>query len=223
MRRFVRIFAILALLGCFSPAKTPAHPYGPDFYSLRSSLRVDARGFDVIVVVEVPAVEVLRSFLREYGRRDDYPQEMIDRFVADQFSAFAKTLSVRLDGQPVPGRWERVDDPRNGKAGEGFFVFMMRFAPGAGPALAGPSASIEVVAGAFPDEKVFLSAFAEALEPWLISRNSATDVLGDLPANADFNTCLSCWSLDASLRTLRVDLTRAPAPRPGGAEGGGGP
>lgn len=202
------VCAAVALMAIFLPIAA-AHPYGPDYYSLRSALRIDAKGTEIIAVVEVPSIEVLRAFLKQHGGREEYPQEMIDAFIESMFADFAKALSVRVDGQSVAGSWSKIDDPKNGKSGEGFFVFMLRFESRAKPLVATSAATIEVIAGCYPEEKVFLSGYAEAHEPWSIRSSSAREILGEIPPNADYNTCLKCWTNDPAMRNLRVEVERA--------------
>lgn len=181
---------------------------GPQFYSLRTAVRMDGTGLHVLAVAEVPAMSLLLEFVKTYGQREEYPDELVDEFIDDLFEVFRAGLEVRRGDEPVPGRWIRVDDPKNGKLGEEFFLFMLAFEPERDTSSWTGPVQMAVDNEAWPDEEAFFSSYAEGLEPWRVVSSNAEEILGEISWDADFNTCIDCWSNDPALRHLEVVLDR---------------
>lgn len=209
--RVARLLAFLGLLFLASALPADAHPYDPGYYSLRSALRVDSiHGLQAMAVAEVPNTDMLQAFVRRFGLADEYEQEKIDSFIASYFDRLAEGLAVEVRGETLAGRWEPVDDPRNGRVGEqGLFIFMVEFVPETPPALEGKDVEVVVHVTAFEGEEAFFSASVEALDPWQVLESSARELLGEVSGSEDVNECFECWSRDESLRHSRAVFGRS--------------
>jgi hypothetical protein len=195
---------LLAGLGAIPAA---AHPFDRDFYSMRTGVRLAAGGLEAIVVVEIPTPKIMMEFVRKYGYKSDYTQAEMDEFTRYQFDRLGPLLHLTVDGREVEGRWEPVDDPRNGKGGEGFFVVMVEFRPSR--ALDLPRrVEVAVTNDAFEGEPMYYSGYAEAGEGWVLLHCSAEELVGDLDSSVDFQTELDAWTDDPALRTVAARFER---------------
>jgi hypothetical protein len=204
-RQFLALVLAAILAGAL-PAL--AHPFGSDYFSLRTALRLTPAGLECVVVAEVPAQLVLNAFVRELGVRETYPDAEVERFMGRYFERLGSGLTLRVAGQALAGRWARLDDPKNGKMGEGFFVFMVRFIPDEPPALDAATLEVTVENDAWSDEKVLYSGSAEAHPPWRVRSSTAEELLGEIPEDVDYNTCYECWTDEEALRDLDVVFAR---------------
>ncbi len=209
--RAARLSFIVALVTLFNSGALVAHPYDPGYYSLRSALRVDTvRGLQVLAVAEVPNRDMLQAFVDEFGFADEYEQEKVDGFIASYVDRLAEGLSIELNGEVIEGRWEALDDARNGRVGEqGLFIFMVEFVPESPLELAAEDLEVSVHVAAFEGEEAFFSASVEALEPWRVLESSARELLGEVSGAQDVNECFECWSRDESLRHSRARFSRS--------------
>ena len=55
-------------------------------------------------------------------------EELEEEFRRGQFEQMAQGLTVEIDGKPAGGRFRAADTPINGRATEGFFVYVLEYA-----------------------------------------------------------------------------------------------
>jgi hypothetical protein len=106
------------------------------------------------------------------------------------------------------GKWFAIDDPANGKAAEGFFVYLVSFQPKKNPLLKNGSI-IEVRNTAYPEEKMVYSASVYDSTAWSIKASTAQDVLGEnqfAPITSEER-----WTRDEKLRTLTIEIEKKTA------------
>jgi hypothetical protein len=108
---------------------------------------------------------------------------------------------VEVDGATVPGSWAPVDDPRNARGGEGFFLLMLEFHPEASPALAG-HVKVSVHNDAYEGEPMYYSGYAEAGAGWRLLHCSAQDLVGNLDSSVDFANDIEAWTDEPALRVV---------------------
>ena len=104
-----------------------AHPFSQEEYSLRTAVRVSEKGVVPLVALEIP----IPIALREIGAKTDDPRAVkkrkIKRYNQQQWDNLAESLVFTIDGVPAKGKWRAIDHPANGKASEGFFVYLVSF------------------------------------------------------------------------------------------------
>lgn len=179
------------------------HPLGPEGWSAYTAIRVGQETPEVVVVLEVPAEEAVTRFQAFAGEVVD--EEAETRFRAHMWSQLAEGLTVRLNEEPVPGAWEPVWTPVNGRLAEGFFVYLLRFERDGGWGL--PERwSLSVDNQAFPDEPTWRSAWVEAEPPWDLEGHSASTLLPRLVAEP--STVAEVWTQDVRLKEFRIEVRR---------------
>ena len=97
-----------------------------------------------------------------------------------------------------------INHPANGKAAEGFFVYMVSFNYLKPPKLS-PGSVILIDNQAYPDAKMVYSGSVTTKPPWRIDASTTTDVLGE-NESAELSDPKR-WSTDAALRTISVTVT----------------
>jgi hypothetical protein len=200
----------IVLAGTLCAGLAWGHPFSRDFYSMRSGLRLAAGELRAVVVVEIPTPKIMLEFVRKYGYKSDYSQQEMDEFTRYQFDRLGPLLHLEVDGREIAGTWEPVDDPRNGKGGEGFFVVMVEFRP-AEPLELASETEVAVINEAFEGEPMYYSGYAEAGAGWRVAHCSAEDAVGDLDSSVDFANDLDAWTDDPALRTVEATFERRPA------------
>ena len=115
--------------------------------------------------------------------------------------------------------WEYIEDQGpecktvhelNGKAAEGFFVYMVGYAFRDAKALADRGAyTVSVVNAGWAEVPMWYSGSAVAIEPWQVDSNTAVDVLGDKSERK--LTDPDRWTRDDSMRRMVVTVSRAPS------------
>ena len=194
-------FLMAALLAFSTTAQ--AHPFSKEEYSLRTALKVSDKGLVPLVALEVP----IPIALKEIGADTTDPTEVKKRKIRAynelQWNTLAQNLSFTVDGTPMKGDWLAIDHPANGKAAEGFFVYMVSFQFKDAPDLKNGS-TIVIHNAAYPDSPMVYTASATASPPWSVTSSSSKDILGE-GEQAEL-TDPSRWSTDAALRTLTVTV-----------------
>ena len=104
-----------------------AHPFATDEYSLRSSVQVTKKGVSMLVAMEVPIPKALKEIGAKKEESKRAKQKKIDAYTKKQWTLLGDSLSYSIDGIPQKGKWFPIDDPSNGKAAEGFFVYLITF------------------------------------------------------------------------------------------------
>jgi len=190
-----------------------AHPFAASEYSLRTAFKASDEGLVAFVVLEVPIPVVMKGI--GVAVEDDLStkKRKVGRYNETTWKQMADGLTLFVDGTPVKGDWLAIEHDLNGKAAEGFFVYMVGFAFADAAVVTGKAAyTIKVDNTGFTDVPMWYSGSAVALTPWTVTRNTAQDVLG-----ADSERKLTDpgrWTRDAQMRHMVVAFERAPPSSP---------
>lgn len=209
----VRVLAAMALFAVVQPTPAAAHPFAATEYSLRTAFKASDEGLVAFVVLEVPIPVVMKGI--GVAAEDDLSakKRKVVRYNEDTWKAMASGLTLKVDGTPVKGEWLAIEHELNGKAAEGFFVYMVGFA------FADPTAAVRkdkctvtVENSGYADVPMWYSGSAVALEPWTVASNTAQDVLGE--ASARSLTDPDRWTRDDKMRQMEVRFERSAEPAP---------
>jgi hypothetical protein len=182
-----------------------AHPFSTDEYSLRTSLKVSDKGVSMLVAMEVPIPTALKEIGAQKEESKKVKQKKIDSYTKKQWKLLGNSLTYTIDGKKQKGKWFAIDDPANGKAAEGFFVYLISFQPKKKTTLNNGSI-IEITNSAYPDEKMVYSASVYDSPTWGIKASTAQDVLGEnqfAPITSEER-----WTRDNTLRTLKIEIEK---------------
>lgn len=183
-----------------------AHPFSTDEYSLRSSVKVSEQGVSMLIAMEVPIPIALKEIGAKKEESTKEKQKKIDAYTKKQWSLLGNSLQYTIDGKEQKGTWFPIDDPSNGKAAEGFFIYLVSFQPKKQPTLKEGSV-IEITNNAYLEQKMVYSASVYDSPTWSIKSSTAQDILGE---NQFIDiTSPERWSRDASLRSLKIEITAA--------------
>ena len=192
------------ILSLLLPGLASAHPFGKEEYSVRTAVRVSAEKAQVVLILEVPVDDVLKGVLR-LGGGARVGREEVAQWDRSQWSLLARDVTVQINGKALePTDWKPVPSKRNGKAAEGFFVYLV----GAEASVQGmQKVTVEVDNSVYMDKPMYLAVAAEEESPWFVSENSA--MLSYLTqSDSDMGDEASEWSVDPSLRELKVVYER---------------
>ncbi len=206
MRTQLLVLSVAVLLGLL-PALAHAHPYGTKFHSMRNELRVTPEGVEAVVVLEVPTQVVLRQYKQRYAEAEIAPEDADRDFLAWQCDRLGEGLRLSVNGEPAEGSWVPADHPSNGRGGERFFVYLMRFAFDAAPAL-GERIELALDNGSLPRARMYYSGFAEAGEPWAVVSNSARDLIGEKADAKEVDDDPDAWTREEAARRLEAVFAR---------------
>ena len=182
-----------------------AHPFSTDEYSLRSSVQVTEKGVSMLVAMEVPIPRALKEIGAKKEESKRVKQKKIDTYTKKQWKLLGDALSYTIDGVPQKGKWFPIDDPSNGKAAEGFFVYLITFKAKKKPKLKEGSV-IELINTAYPAEKMVYSASVYDSDVWSIKSSTANDVLGENQFSPI--TSEERWTRDETLRNLTFTIQK---------------
>lgn len=186
-------------------ANGEAHPFSQEEYSLRTAVTISDKGVVPLVVLEIPIPTALQEIGATVSDPKDVKRRKINAYNKSQWDTLSSHLTFTVDGTPMKGEWLAIDHPANGKATEGFFVYMVSFLPSKDVSL-GDSVNIEIQNLAYPEAKMVYSGSATAKEPWVIEASTAKTVLGENEL-AEL-TDPKRWSTSDALRTMTVTATR---------------
>lgn len=208
-RRWPAIAAVAVGLAAASLSGTPAaaHPFAETEYSLRTAFKASDQGLVAFVVLEVPIPVVMKGI--GVDREDDLAtkKRKVARYNQGVWDELARGLVLQVDGEPVKGEWLAIEHELNGKAAEGFFVYMVGYAFADPTALVGRGAyTVTVDNTGWKDVPMWYSGSAIAIEPWVVTTNTAEDVLGD--SKDKKLTDPDRWTRDDKMRSMRVGLKR---------------
>ena len=100
------------------------------------------------------------------------------------------------------GEWLPIEHPANGKAAEGFFVYLVSFNPKKAYSQFSNGTEIIIENQAYPNVPMVYTGTAYASEPYVIKSSTSGDILGE---NADKDLSdPKRWSQDQALRTMKV-------------------
>ena len=197
------VFILLSLFLLQSIAL--AHPFSQEEYSLRTAITISDKGVVPLVVLEVP----IPIALQEIGATTEDPREVkkrkIKAYNEKQWKSLADNLSFTIDGEPVQGEWLAISHPANGKAAEGFFVYMVSFNYKSTPVLQN-NATISIDNRTYPNTKMVYSGSVTVKEPWKLVNSTTNEILGE-NENADLSDP-NRWSKDSGLRTVTAVISK---------------
>lgn len=208
--------SLAAACGALLMAAAPvarAHPFAETEYSLRTAFKASDEALVAFVVLEVPIPVVMKGI--GVAAEDDLAtkKRKVARYNQGIWKQMASGLTLQVDGAPVKGEWLAIEHELNGKAAEGFFVYMVGFAfadPAALPASGGYA--VKVDNAGFAEVPMWYSGSAVALSPWIVTQNTAKEVLGD---NSERKlTDPGRWTRDENMRHMTVAFKRKPADSP---------
>lgn len=208
----VPLVFVLLLVATSGPVA--AHSFWPTFYSAKTTVTADGERLGVTVVVEVPVVSLLGKF-RKYFSHLDLEQEiregrfeaLEDEFRAHQLSRLAAALELRLDGEAPAGTWQPVDTPVNGRANEGFFVYLLEFRPQAPPEL-GATAEVEVSNRVYEGRNIVFANYVDARGGWEVVESSTPQPSPAADLSPGSPDEIAMWSEEPERRRFRVVLRR---------------
>lgn len=183
-----------------------AHPFSKEEYSVRTAVKVSEKGVVPLVALEVPIPIALKEIGADTTDPTEVKKRKIRAYNEQQWTTLADNLTFQIDGVDTKGEWLAIEHPANGKAAEGFFVYLVSFQFDTPPDLKEGS-TIVIHNAAYPNAPMVYTASATASDPWQIKRSSAKDILGD-GEQADL-TSPDRWSTDAQLRTLTVTVGKS--------------
>jgi len=178
-----------------------AHPFSQEEYSLRTAVTISDKGIVPLVVLEVPIPIALKEIGANVEDHTEVKRRKIKAYNNQQWNTLATSLTFTVDGTPVSGEWLAIDHPANGKATEGFFVYMVSFMFDTAPTF-DDDVTVEIVNNAFMDSPMVYSGSATTKEPWVVETSTSKTILGD-NESADLTDPLR-WSKDAALRKMTV-------------------
>ena len=199
----LRILLILSLLCC--SVAVMAHPFSQEEYSLRTAITISDKGVVPLVVLEVP----IPIALQEIGATTEDPRDVkkrkIKAYNEKQWNTLAENLRFTINGEPAQGEWLAINHPANGKAAEGFLVYMVSFQFKKAPVLS-QNTTILIDNQAYPDSKMVYSGSVTVKDSWTLQSSTTQTILGE-NETAEL-TDPKRWSTDPGLRTLEVNITK---------------
>lgn len=209
-----RLIGILCLLGAWLAVGTTAaaHPFAATEYSLRTAFKASDEALVAFVVLEVPIPVVMKGI--GVDAEDDLTtkRRKVTRYNEAIWKQMADGLALTVDGEPLRGEWLAIEHELNGKAAEGFFVYMVGYAFDDPAGLTKRSTyTVKVVNTGFSGVPMWYSGSAVALEPWVVGVNTAREVLGEKSTRK--LTDPDRWTRDDRMREMVVSFERG-APEP---------
>jgi len=199
---------IVAFWGAMWGLSVQAHPMDATEFSLRSSVSLSDAELMVVVVLEVPLNDVVVEFARMYPDRNQVSEDDIEAFKEMQWKRLTDGLALKINSETREVTWSPLGSPINGRASEGFFVYMVggRVVPSEG-GFSSPLV-VELDNQAHIEASMVLSAYAAGAAPWIVLENNALDVLGSRAEMVDVSEDPLGWTRDPALRNLRIVFQR---------------
>lgn len=188
------------LIGLWS-LTAQAHPFSKEEYSLRTSIRVSDKGVVPLVALEIPIPIALKEINAKAEDSTEKKKKKIEKYNKKQWKLLAKNLSFSIDGKKAKGKWLPIKHKANGKAAEGFFVYLVSFQHKSRTPLQNGS-TIIIENRAYLDAPMVYSGAAKASAPWSITESTSKNVLGENEM-AELSDPKR-WSSDAKLRKMKV-------------------
>ena len=182
-----------------------AHPFETSEYSYRTAVKVSDSGFVGLVVLEIPIPVVLEGIGVESEDSKRVKKQKVEAFDQATFDAMASGLTLTIDGQVQDVAWRPIAHEMNGKAAEGFFLYMVQTHVPAGDLPAEGYTAVVTNTG-YADEEMVYSGGANAVEPWTITGSTADELLGEKKGLALDEP--DRWTRDAGMRTFSVTATK---------------
>lgn len=192
---------IITGLGLMFGVSALAHPFSQEEYSLRTALTVSEKGVVPLVVLEVPIPIALRDIGAQTEDPRDVKKRKIKAYNEKQWSELADNLTFTINGETPKGEWLPIPHPANGKAAEGFFIYMVSY-DFKKPVSVVSGMEIVVKNNAYPEEKMVYSGSVTLREPFQAEKNSFDSILGEKQELELSDP--KRWSTDAGLRNLEL-------------------
>ena len=178
---------------------------------MKTTVTASDERLHVLAVVEIPLAELVIAFNRHFSDidlieeiRKGRIEELENDFRKAMFERLSAGLELLVDGRPGPA-WHPSDAPINGRAGEGFFVYMLEASleRAAGPA------RLELSNSLYPEQPMVLANLALAQLPWRVVESSTPqpDPGADLTEGSLEE--LALWSDEPEKRHFQLRLDRA--------------
>ena len=188
-------------LGLLFSSTVLAHPFSQEEYSLRSALTVSEKGIVPLVVLEIPIPIALRDIGATTDDIREVKKRKIKAFNEKQWSELSDNLTFTVNGETPKGEWLPINHPANGKAAEGFFVYMVSYNFKT-PVSVNSGMEVHLENKAYPEEKMVYSGSVGLKEPFEAEKNSFDDIMGE-NQNLELSDPLR-WTTDANLRNLHL-------------------
>ena len=179
-----------------------SHPFSQEEYSLRTAIKVSEKGVVPLVALEVPIPIALAEIGAESTDPKDVKRRKINQYNQKQWDTLASYLEFTIDGEPIEGEWLPIEHPANGKAAEGFFVYLVSFNPKKPYQQLSTGTEIVIENKSFSDVPMVYTGSAHASSPYVIVSSTAKDILGEF-VDKDL-TDPQRWSKDSTLRKMKV-------------------
>ena len=186
-------------------ASALSHPFETSEYSYRTAVKASDKALVGLVVLEIPIPVVLEGIGVEDGDSRAAKRRKADQYTAGVYEAMAAGLSVQVDGAERSVEWKPIAHEMNGKAAEGFFLYMVGMDIPTGDLPEGGYTVLIANAG-YPDEEMVYSGGASAVEPWVVKASTAEELLGD---KKDLDLAQEGrWTREAGMRQFEVRVSK---------------
>ena len=200
------IHTIVIFLGLFFSGSALGHPFSKEEYSLRTAIKVSDKGIVPLVSLEVPIPIALRDIGADTTDPTEVKRRKIRAYNELQWDTLAENLRFSIDGKEAQGKWRPIEHPANGKAAEGFFVYMISFQFERPPEIKVGS-TIIIENTSYLDVPMVYTASSTANPPWTIVKSTSKDILGE-GESADL-TDPSRWSTNELLRRIEISIGKS--------------
>jgi hypothetical protein len=182
MRRLVPIAVLAATAAA-------AHPLGRDEHSLRLGLEVGKDGVHAVIVGEVPLAVAIAELGRRAGGNRPTP-EQVTTYTAERQRELADGAALTVDGRAVDLAWTPAASAINGRAVDGFFVYVVEARVPADQLDA--DVTLNLKTAAWPDVSMVYASQVRALTGWTVASS-------DAPAD---------WTAEPAARSLTARFTQ---------------
>lgn len=197
----------LLMAAVLATPRAQAHPFAATEYSLRTAFKMSDQGLVAFVVLEIPIPVVMKGLGVTKEDDLDTKKRKVAKYNQSIWSDMAAGLTLTVDGEAVKGKWMAIEHELNGKAAEGFFVYMVGYAFVEPTALAVRDRyTVSVVNTGWSSVPMWYSGSAVALKPWQVDASTARDVLGEKSERK--LTDPDRWTRDDKMRHLVVTVQR---------------
>ncbi len=199
--------ALVAALLCAGLGQ--AHLAFPEFYSVKATVTADGEELHVEALVEIPLAELVLAFNRHFQHIDLIAEiqagkieALEDEFREAMFERLGAGLGLEVDGQRHDA-WRPADSPINGRAGEGFFVYILETTRALAPSR---ELRVQLTNALYPDQQMVLANLAFGGDGWAVDQASTPQP----PPGADLEEGsedeLLLWSDDPEKRQFQVSF-----------------
>lgn len=213
-QRSVPVAMLLWMLLASATAPLAAHVAWPTHYSEKATITVRGDELRVAMVVEIPLDQLVLAFNEHFQGVDLFAEiekgrgdELEAQFREAQFERLARDLSLTVNGVEYQGEWRPADTPINGRASEGFFVYILEWLP-PGDLNLGKTNRITVTNHLF-EEKPTVFANLVATDGWQLLESSTPQPPPGANLTPGSDAELALWSQDETRRTFTVVVERA--------------